>query len=346
MLMAQYYLLSTLAGLFLLDEDLKLVSREDFPLEECSDQYEGEWLDAERKLIAKTLKKSAGSKVIALGTRKGKAPVGAECSDDPKLRARVSEVIEQSAEARQALRDANLDMTRRSVKDSFSEDHLIIHSARMIDDMNRAISMLGKRFHEWLSLNQPELAHRISDHERLVQAVLDKEGDKESKMGAELSKEDCAHLRAIAASLKQCYAFRKEEVQYLESKMVKHCPNIIAITGARIGGKLLSKAGSLERMAFLPSSTIQMLGAEKALFRHLLNPKAKPPKYGILHEHPLIKTARRKDHGKIARALADKIAVAARVDFFKGEFVGDKLVKAIEKRFGPWQATNNLNGSD
>ena len=165
-------------------------------------------------------------------------------------------------------------------------------------------------------------------------------------MGAEFSEKDRAHLRAIAASLKQYYDFREEEAKYLEKKMSTYCPNIIVITGARIGGKLISKAGSLKRMALLPSSTIQMLGAEKALFRHLTNPKSKPPKYGILHEHALIKQARRKDHGKVARALADKIAVAARVDFFEGNFVGDKLVKMLEKRFGSWQATNHLNGSD
>lgn len=342
--MAQYYLLSTLAGVFLLNEDLKVVFKEDFPLEE--DHYEGEWLDVERKLIAKILKKGAAGKVVVLGTRKGKAPEGVECNADPKLRARIGEVIEQSAEARQALRKANLEMTQRSIKDSFSEDQLIIHSIRLLEDMNRAISMLGKRFHEWVALNEPELAHRISDHERLVKAILDEESDKENKMGAEFSEKDRAHLRAIAASLKQYYDFREEEAKYLEKKMSTYCPNIIVITGARIGGKLISKAGSLKRMALLPSSTIQMLGAEKALFRHLTNPKSKPPKYGILHEHPLIKQARRKDHGKVARALADKIAVAARVDFFEGNFVGDKLVKMLEKRFGSWQATNHLNGSD
>ncbi len=344
--MAQYYLLSTLAGVFLVDEEFKVVSKKDFPLEEGSGKYEGEWLDAEHRIIAQMLKKDAGAKITVLGTRKGKAPEGVECSEDPKLRARVCEVIEQSAEARQALREANLEMTRRSVKDSFSEDQLIIHSVRLIEDMNRAVSMLSKRFHDWVSLNKPELAHRISDHERLIAAVLKGEADEGSRMGAELSKEDSAHLSAIAASLKRCYEFREEEAQYLEWKMAKHCPNITAITGARIGGKLLSKAGSLERLALLPSSTVQMLGAEQALFRHLMNPKAKPPKYGILHEHPLIKQARRSEHGKIARALADKIAVAARVDFFKGEFVGDRFVKELETRFGPWQATNHLNGSD
>jgi nucleolar protein 56 len=74
-----------------------------------------------------------------------------------------------------------------------------------------------------------------------------------------------------------------------------------------------------------------VLGAEKALFRHLRT-GAKAPKYGILHEHPLISQAKKPEHGKIARLLADKIAIAAKVDFFKGKFVGNKLKKDIERR--------------
>ena len=109
------------------------------------------------------------------------------------------------------------------------------------------------------------------------------------------------------------------------------CPNITAVAGAVIGAKLLAIAGSLKKLSLFPASTVQLLGAEKALFRHLKT-GAKSPKYGILHEHPLIAQAKKKDHGKVARLLADKIAIAAKVDFFKGNYVGDKLKKDIERR--------------
>ena len=84
----------------------------------------------------------------------------------------------------------------------------------------------------------------------------------------------------------------------------------------------------------LPASTIQILGAEKALFRHLkTKKKAKPPKYGILSRHILFDKAKRKDYGKVARALADKISIAVKLDYFKGKFLGDKLRKGLENKF-------------
>ena len=105
-----------------------------------------------------------------------------------------------------------------------------------------------------------------------------------------------------------------------------------AITGVSIGAKLLEHAGSLKRLAEMPASTIQLLGAEKALFRHIKNKKNLCPKYGLLHEHPFITQSKKKSHGKIARALADKIAIAVKVDYFKGKFIGDKLRKELEKK--------------
>ena len=333
--MAQYYLLTTLTGIFLLDNEFKVVSREGFPPGKQAD-WSDSWLDAEREMIGNILKKESNSTVTVLGKRKEEPPKGAECSMDTKLRTRAGLAIEQSPKAREVLRQANLKMTRLSIKESFSEEQLIIHSVRLIEDMNKALSLLGKRFREWIALHQPSLARRFPDHERLIKELLEQEEFPSEEMGADIPEEDCEHLRSIARSLTEWYEFREKEGDYLERKMEKHCPNINALTGARIGGKLLSIAGSLRRLALLPSSTIQMLGAEQALFRHLRNPKAKPPKYGVLHEHPLIKISKRSDHGKVARALADKIAVAARVDFFKGEYMGDQLVKKVEKRFGPW----------
>jgi len=84
-------------------------------------------------------------------------------------------------------------------------------------------------------------------------------------------------------------------------------------------------------MAKLPASTIQVLGAEKALFR-ALKTKARPPKHGIIFQHPLIHDAKRWQRGKIARALAGKLAIAARVDAFSGKYAGDALKADLEKR--------------
>jgi nucleolar protein 56 len=104
------------------------------------------------------------------------------------------------------------------------------------------------------------------------------------------------------------------------------------LTGINIGAKMIAKAGSIEKMAFMPASTIQLLGAEEALFRHIKT-GARPPKYGILLQHILVAKAKRPDKGKVAKALADKISIAIKVDFFKGEFIGDRLKRDLEKRF-------------
>lgn len=83
---------------------------------------------------------------------------------------------------------------------------------------------------------------------------------------------------------------------------------------------------------YFPASTIQVLGAEKALFRHMKT-GAKPPRHGVIVQHPLLSGAPQKMHGKIARALADKISIAVKVDYFKGKFIGDKLRKGLEEKF-------------
>jgi nucleolar protein 56 len=114
--------------------------------------------------------------------------------------------------------------------------------------------------------------------------------------------------------------------------MDKFCPNIKAVCDVMVAASLIEHAGSLKRLSILPSSTIQILGAEKALFRHMKT-GAKPPKHGIIVNHSLIAKSPDKMHGKIARAVADKISIAAKVDYFQGKFIGDKLRKELDEKF-------------
>jgi nucleolar protein 56 len=107
---------------------------------------------------------------------------------------------------------------------------------------------------------------------------------------------------------------------------------LLRIAGATIGAKLIEHTGSLKRLALLPSSTVQILGAEKALFRHIKT-GARPPKYGLIHDHQFILQSKKADQGKKARALADKISLAIRTDFFKGKFIADKLEKQLKEKF-------------
>jgi len=225
----------------------------------------------------------------------------------------------------------NLLLTRKKIKESVSDDLLAIQTINNISEMDKLINVLSKRLREWYEFYNPELSKRIHDNQKFSDVIL-KEKKKKESMGAEFSKENIDPILNLSKEIKNLYRLKDSQLKYLENLMKKICPNMTAITGVSIGAKLLGHAGSLKRLAEMPASTIQLLGAEKALFRHIKNKKNLCPKYGLLHEHPFITQSKKKSHGKIARALADKIAIAVKVDYFKGKFIGDKLRKELEKK--------------
>ena len=111
------------------------------------------------------------------------------------------------------------------------------------------------------------------------------------------------------------------------------CPNISKVAGPEIAAKLVSHVGSLKRLSVLPSSTIQVLGAENALFKHLKNRRIKPPKHGIIFQHPRISGSPKAVRGRIARALAAKITIAAKADGFTKRDISKMLLDDFEKRY-------------
>jgi len=112
--------------------------------------------------------------------------------------------------------------------------------------------------------------------------------------------------------------------------MQAYCPSTLGVAGAQIGAKLISKAGSLEKLALMPSSTIQILGAEKALFQSKKKRSRKTPKYGYLYNHPTVRSTKAANKGKMARVIAGKIAIAAKRDFFKGKDISKDLKQELE----------------
>jgi len=224
----------------------------------------------------------------------------------------------------------NLELTKQSIKDSVNNDSLIIQSINAIGELDKVKNTLVKRLREWYELYYPELSKKIEDHEKFVSKIAEK---RTSEMGADLSEEDLSEIMNLAKTCEHLFSLRKKYESYLEKLTKETCPNVMEVAGSLIAAKLIDHTGSLKKLARFPASTIQILGAEKALFRHMKSKRHKPPKYGILHEHYLITQAKKNMHGKVARALADKIAIAAKVDYFKGDFVGDKLKKELEEKF-------------
>ncbi len=224
----------------------------------------------------------------------------------------------------------NIELTKEKIRLSVKDDLLVIQAISSIEEINKVVNILTRRLREWYSHYNPEFSRYISDNEKFIELLMAKKDKKtEESMGAGLSKENMEPIIDLIKQIDSQYKLRGRQEQYLEKLMKKNCPNLTAMAGVTIGAKLIEHAGSLKRLAELPASVIQLLGAEKALFRHMKT-GAKSPKYGILHEHPLISQAKKSEHGKTARALADKIAIAVKIDYFKGRFIGDQLRRELE----------------
>ncbi len=238
------------------------------------------------------------------------------------------------------IRSANIIITRRAVKQSVKDDQLIIQAIKSIEDLEKITNNLTKRLREWYAHYNPEGEQAIDDNERFCRVILEKPKEallKETKtfaeqsMGADLKSKDVEQIKSLALHIVSLYDLRLQTEAYIESLMKGLCPNLLHLAGPLIGAKLLAHAGSLEQLCEFPASTVQLLGAEKALFRHLRT-RAKPPKYGVLINHPLVTAAPKDKKGKAARVLADKIAIAVKVDYFKGDFIADKLEKKIKSQ--------------
>jgi nucleolar protein 56 len=314
-------------AVMLFDENIKLLSKIEIsnPEKALESLLKTEWIDEEKTAVKKLL--SEGKSVVVLGSKNEKMDGVMFSSNVNKL-----SLASKHSESIEKLREIALKVAKKAVADSVSDDNLIMQSSSSIEDLTKTANTLVKRLREWYELHNPELSREIFDHEEFVETILKDPVPKKNGMGAELSKEHVDTMKSFAEAIKKVYENKTALTDYVEKLMKKHCPNLSAVAGPMIGAELLTKAGSLKRMAMMPSSTIQLLGAEQALFRHLKEKNQKSPKFGILHKHSLVAMAPRREQGKAARLVADKISIAVRVDFFKGEFSGDKMLKEIKDK--------------
>lgn len=239
-------------------------------------------------------------------------------------------------------RRLNLALTTRDIRNAVTPDVLIGQASANLSELDKAGNLLVKRLREWYGWYAPEVVERITDHHQLVELIhsknrteLLKELREEETMGANLEKADVDEILLLAKQVKELFQLREQHEKYLKTMMQKHCPNLLELAGTTIGAKLIELGKGLKRLALLPASTIQLLGAEKALFRHIKT-GARSPKYGILINHPFVQQAKKDKKGKAARMLADKLSLCARLDYFKGEFKAKEYRKELEKRLEKW----------
>jgi nucleolar protein 56 len=204
------------------------------------------------------------------------------------------------------LHELNINLAKEQVALAVTPDSKIIAAVEAIDDLDETSNLLSERLKEWFIMNFEDTDLK---GEELAKSIVEMKND---------DSEDMLILQGFSSSLLGLYRARSEIEEYLKVNMPRTAPNITSIAGHLLGASLLSITGSLKDLASMPSSTIQVIGANNALFKHLKG-KAPSPKHGVIFRHPLINTAPRWQRGKIARVLASKISLAARYDLYSGE---------------------------
>ncbi|EXJ92222.1 hypothetical protein A1O3_00772 [Capronia epimyces CBS 606.96] len=253
--------------------------------------------------------------------------------------------------------------SRAKVKFSVQKnDNHIIQAIAILDQLDKAINTFSMRVREWYSWHFPELVKIVSDNHKYAQAALfvkDKKSLSEdslhdlaavvdddedvaksiieaakTSMGQEISDSDMDNVTLFAQRVVSLANYRKTLHTYLVSKMSVVAPNLATLIGEIVGARLISHAGSLTNLSKYPASTVQILGAEKALFR-ALKTKGNTPKYGLLYHSSFIGRAGQKNKGRISRFLANKCSIASRIDNFSetpSTAFGQALKKQVEER--------------
>ena len=238
-------------------------------------------------------------------------------------------------------------------KISESPDLHIIQAIGSLDEIDKIANALSSRLREWYGLHFPELENVIDSingyaqiviagkRDSLTKKVFEDAGFPDSKVemlslvasksrGGDISEKNLKIVQFMAQQMLDLHELRKNLEEHVESEMGIVAPNLSAILGPAVGARILGRAGSLVKLASMPASTVQVIGAEKALFRSLKT-GAQPPKHGILFQHTLVHAAPRWQRGKIARAIAAKAVIAGRVDVY-GEGINESLLEKLNVR--------------
>ncbi|MBY9017802.1 MAG: hypothetical protein KGD66_03120 [Candidatus Lokiarchaeota archaeon] len=234
------------------------------------------------------------------------------------------------------------------------DDLIIIQVIESLEILKKSISLFASRLKEWYGLHFPELTDKLIEDNVILAKMVDKLGHRDNytienineyfdltekrtkmlqglaarSMGSDL---DLSIIKKYAKQILDLDAFREVLEDNLEELMTQAAPNLTTLIGSLIGAKLIAKAGSLKDLAYMPASRIQLLGAEKALYRFLKTGE-KRPKHGLIFQWNLIRGSKAHIRGKISRMISGKIGIAVKVDFFKGEFIGDTLAREIEEK--------------
>ena len=213
------------------------------------------------------------------------------------------------------IRDASIIQARSKIKSQLTPDKDLIQSIEALDEAHETINVVSERLTAWYT--------QVTGEPRMqVEEILELE-TLPSRMGI---------LKDFYMSNKTLIA---ELSRYLDQESPKVFPNLVKILGTQLAVRIVAAAGSLFRLARMPASTIQLLGAEKALFRHMSD-GSPPPKHGLLYQHPSVKQAVRKDKGRVSRKLAAKAAIASRIEYYGDKNECKKRTKILANNLRFW----------
>jgi len=268
---------------------------------------------------------------------------------------------ENERDAYLQLRQFALDFSSTKVR-RISEklDLHISQSINALDELDKIINVIGARLREWYGLHFPELDYLIQNiftYAEIVRlagnrtnidlTMLENLGIERKKTemilvaverskGGDILEENLSIIKKLANEVIMQTELRRILAYQIEEMMEKIAPNIKDILTATVAARLMAKAGSLQKLSVMPSSTIQIIGAEKALFRSLKT-GAPPPKHGILFQHPILHSAPKWQRGKMARAIASKVAIAVRIDLFRNGEKEAHISEQLNKRIAEIQ---------
>jgi len=250
------------------------------------------------------------------------------------------------------LHEALINQVKGQIKEKYSnEEFALMQAINAYLDMSKGYNLVFERLSEWFGLYVPEikvtnpgslveLVGMLSEHDMSEDRLNKAMGDPESahaaleklknSSGRELGEGESKAISSFSAYLRLTQDTLDELSEYIKATATVLMPNSVHLTDDKIMAEMLSRAGSLEKMATMPASTIQLLGAEKALFKHIKF-GSKPPKYGILFKLPAISSASKDTRGRIARIYATKLAIALKADFYSKRFIADKLKVDLDK---------------
>ena len=359
----EFYITQCIAGFIAFDENLQIADYKLFREEDAVSNLikieENEILDEEIELINGIKLDSIDDKIIIETTKRKSQYKELENYENIEvktpnkggehLRSNIDKVFEEIgfSKSQDEITQIYEKLAIHKIKKSSQEeDKLLIQAINSVDDIDESISKLVERIRDWYTIYFPEM-DTISNNETYIKLIAESENREdilenfmehfseeiEESTGADIEEDDLLMLKSFAESIYSLQKSRKELETYIDSKMEAIAPNLRDLLGSTLGAKLIAHIGSIKRLATYPASVIQIMGAEKAIFRHLKTGE-RPPKHGLIFQHPSVRGAKWWNRGKIARNLALKITLAVRKDVFSGEYdpsIAEDYLKKVEQ---------------